>query len=210
MIPRSKLLMAGVLPKVVPSSPMSKPVMLSPRPMLRKMVKHQLRPPLKRLSQKTTVSLTPITSLNWRRREPHLLLLSLKLASQTASLTRSGPTPRLSPKRKKTLSLELVARPSVNVNVLKSKSLRLINVMLNPPNVVVEEVSVEAVDVVMDHHVATEEVSEDVVRADVDALAAIVAHHAKVPQETEVPQHPSRLRTNPLSQALAHKFHHRN
>lgn len=78
--------------------------------------------------------------------------------------------------------------------------------MLSPPNVlVVEEVSVEAADVVMDHHVATEEVSEDVVRANVDALVAIEAHHAKVPQETEVLLHPSKLRTNPLSQALAHK-----
>ena len=62
VIPRSKLLMAGVLPKVVLSSPMSKPVKLLLRPRLRKTVK-PLRPPLRR-SQKTTVSLTPITSLN--------------------------------------------------------------------------------------------------------------------------------------------------
>lgn len=63
MIPRNKLLMAGVLPKVVPSSLMSKPAMLLPSQMLRKLVK-QPTPSLKRLSQKTTVSLTPITSLN--------------------------------------------------------------------------------------------------------------------------------------------------
>lgn len=99
-----------------------------------------------------------------------------------------------------------MAKLSVNVNVLKSKSLRLINVMLSLPNVVVEEVSVEAVDVVMEHPVVTEEVSEDVARADVDALVATEAHHAKVPQETEVPLHPSTPRTNLLSQALAHKF----
>ena len=64
VIPRSKLLMDGVLPKVVLNSPTSKLVMLLPRPTPRKMVKHQPRPPLKTLSQKIPASLTPITSLN--------------------------------------------------------------------------------------------------------------------------------------------------
>lgn len=159
-----------------------------------------LTPPLRlSQSQRITASHTLITLLNKLRRSLLLVPLSQRPARQTraASKTRSGPAPRLSPRRKKrTSSLDLVERLSVSVSASKSKSLTSTNdlsSLLNKP------VAASEVDEVVT--VVTDPVAVDVEAADAETspLADVV------PQEVVPQVHPSRLMIPPPSPAWEHK-----
>lgn len=163
-------------------------------------------------SPRTTAYPTPITLPNKLRRSLLLVAVSLRPVSQTrvASRIRSGPTPSQSPRRKKkTLLLDPVERPSVSASVSRSSSLRLTSVSSRLPSVVdVVVVSAVAEAAVMDHPVAAEGNSVDVVTevvieedAHVETEAVLVAL-----QETTFPVHPSTPATLRLSPALDHKF----
>jgi len=131
---------------------------------------------------------------------------------RAASKTRSGRTPRLSPRRKRRLSLPaLEARPSVSASASRSKSWRLTNVSLSNLSaeavvrdaVVIAHVEIahNAVAVAMVHSVVAV-VTVLVVVADVATVLKEEAHVAA--QEVAKPL-PSTPTTRMLSQAWEHK-----
>jgi hypothetical protein len=173
------------------------------------------------LSQRITASPTLTTSLNKLRRSSLLVLLR-SVSQQRASLTRSGQTQRLSARRRKKTSLQLLpVRPSASVSALQRRlTLRLINDLSNLPRLVevVEVDSVEAEAVVMDNPVVAVMdnpvvAAERVVVVARDVLVEMVHSEPVEAVEAKAKEDhattlllPSTPKTRMLSQAWEHKF----
>jgi len=164
---------------------------------------------LLRPSLRTTASHTPTTLHSKRRRRRPLVLVFPSLESQmkAASKTRSGQMLSLLPRRKrKTLFLDLVERPSASVSASRSSSLRSINALLRLPSV---EDAVDSVAAVVDVEMAHPEVDEvNTVVAEVKAVEDAQEVTTKAHQEdltVPLDQTPLKeaLRSTPMIQALS-------
>lgn len=143
------------------------------------------------------------------------MLVSPRPESQTASKTKNGQTPRLSPKKKRRTSYPLLPeRPSVSVSASRSKFLTLTNASSRLPSsvedveVVVDSVAAEAVVVIL-LPVVAEANSADVVKAvdEVDVAMVLLELHVvvEVLLEGATLPRPSTPTTRALSPVWANK-----
>jgi hypothetical protein len=167
--------------------------------LLLSMVRQPLKP-----NPRTTASHMPSTWKSLLRRRLLSMPKLFKSASPTKapSRTRSGPMPRQLPrKRKRTLLLDLVARPSVSVSASRSSSSKSTSASSRHPSVD-EAVSAVAEAVAMDHPeaivatvatVATEVTSAEDVATEADVVVVVVTSTEVLPvaaPETTTPALP--------------------